>query len=97
MASVYRSNSNTQSGSPELFLPGAVNCWVAALENGEPTMEVNVLALGSNQRAVTPFCRRNGLESISRFQHVSEPDDHRLQKKGLPGRVSKMRPPLGPP
>ena len=48
------SRTKTQSGSPELFLPGAVNCRVPAWENGEPAMAVKVLAVGSNQRAVTP-------------------------------------------
>ncbi len=53
-ASPY-SRTKSQSGSPELFLPGAVNCRVPALENGEPAMAVKVLAVGSNQRAVTPL------------------------------------------
>jgi hypothetical protein len=45
--------SKTQSGSPALLFPGVVKLWMPLLGNGEPEMFVNVLAVGSYQRAVT--------------------------------------------
>ena len=45
--------SKTQSGSPALLFPGVVKLWLPLLGNGEPEMFVNVLAVGSYQRAVT--------------------------------------------